>query len=343
MKRFAFAAAATLIAGAAIASMPVFVATCPTGINVDAGRTGVVLINGKKATVKKLDDSAFDAKSGGITISVTANAGKAPDVFYTGKGRANGVCSVTGFESGQGAAPPAADGDPAQSGASASASGIQTQVIQFAEGHSSATVNGSINGDQIIDYSLRASAGQTMRVKLDTKHTANYFNVLPPASETALFIGSTSGNEWTGELPADGEYRVRVYLMHSAARRHESANYSLTVGITGTPSAKPAMGTPPASDAKVAGTPYHATSTIPCSMGDSPKAQCELGVIRGKPGNAEVHVTPPGAFNRVLIFMGDKVTSEGAKVKAGKHGDMWSVDVNDYEHYQIPEAVIVGG
>ncbi|MBS1132160.1 MAG: hypothetical protein H6R16_3162 [Proteobacteria bacterium] len=225
----------------------------------------------------------------------------------------------------------------------ANASGIQTQVVQFAKGHSSVTIKGSIKVDQIIDYTLRARAGQTMNIKLDTKHTANYFNVLPPGSETALFIGSTSGSEWTGELPADGEYRVRVYLMRSAARRHESANYTLTFGITGTPSAKPAMGTPPASDAKVAGTPYHATSAVPCSLGDAPKAQCELGVIRGKPGNAEVHVTPPGGFKRVLTFMGDKVTAKGSKVKASKHGDMWSVEVNDYEHYQIPEAVIVGG
>ena len=66
-------------------------------------------------------------------------------------------------------------------------------------------------------------------------------------------------------------------------------------------------------------------------------------MIRGKPGNAEVHVTPPGGFKRVLTFMGDKVTAKGSKVKASKHGDMWSVEVNDYEHYQIPEAVIVGG
>ena len=73
-------------------------------------------------------------------------------------------------------------------------------------------------------------------------------------------------------------------------------------------------------------------------------AQCDFGVIRGKPGNAEVHVTPPGGFKRVLTFIGAKVTSDAnAKVKASKSGDLWSVDVNDYEHYRIPEAVISGG
>ena len=73
-------------------------------------------------------------------------------------------------------------------------------------------------------------------------------------------------------------------------------------------------------------------------------AQCDFGVIRGKPGNAEVHVTPPGGFKRVLTFAAGKVSVEsGASVKATRSGDLWSVDVNDYEHYRIPEAVISGG
>jgi hypothetical protein len=81
-------------------------------------------------------------------------------------------------------------------------------------------------------------------------------------------------------------------------------------------------------------------------MGGAPQgsAQCDFGVIRGAPGNAEVHVTPPGGFERVLTFGGGKVTSNAdAKVKASKSGDLWLVDVNDYEHYRIPEAVISGG
>ena len=81
-------------------------------------------------------------------------------------------------------------------------------------------------------------------------------------------------------------------------------------------------------------------------MGSAPQgsAKCDFGVIRGKPGNAEVYVTPPGGFKRVLIFADGTVTSNAdANVRATKNGDLWSVDVNDYEHYQIPEAVISGG
>jgi hypothetical protein len=227
------------------------------------------------------------------------------------------------------------------------ASAIESKRLAFAKGASSGTVKGTLTGDRIIDYKLRAKAGQTMSVALKSSNAANYFNVLPPGSkDAAIFVGSTSGNDWSGQLPADGEYTVRVYLMRSAARRGETARYTLTVGITGSAAASSGLGKAPAADAKVKGTPYHATGQFPCSMGDaaSGSAQCSFGVIRGKPGNAEVHVTPPGGFERVLTFIDGKVASgAGVNVKARKSGDTWSVDVNDYEHYQIPEAVVSGG
>ena len=38
-----------------------------------------------------------------------------------------------------------------------------------------------------------------------------------------MFVGSTSGNRFSGVLPTDGDYAIRVYLMRNAARRNESA------------------------------------------------------------------------------------------------------------------------
>ena len=112
------------------------------------------------------------------------------------------------------------------------ADGIVSKPLQFAKGTSSATVKDSIKGGQTVDYTLPAKAGQTMSVALKTSNASNYFNVLPPGSkDVAIFIGSNEGNEWTGALPADGEYTIRLYLMRSAARRKETANYTLTVGI----------------------------------------------------------------------------------------------------------------
>jgi hypothetical protein len=227
------------------------------------------------------------------------------------------------------------------------AAAIETRPIQFAKGASSATVQGTIQGYQTIDYTVRARAGQTMSVKLETTRGANYFNVLPPGSnDVAIFVGSSGGNEWSGKLPADGEYKLRVYLMRSAARRHESASYTLTVGVTGSAGAAvPALGAARPGDAKVAGTRYHATGPLPCALGNAPmgSTQCEFGVVRGKPGNAEMHIKPAGGLERVLSFRGNTVTSGNDKVKATKAGDLWTIEVNDYEHYQVSESVISGG
>ncbi len=127
----------------------------------------------------------------------------------------------------------------------AASDGIEKRSVQFAKGASSATVKGTIKGDKTIDYALRARAGQAMTVRLEASNASNYFNVLPPGSTgEAIFIGSTEGNEFKGALPADGEYRIRVFLMRNSARRGESSTFTLKVGVAG--EARPA----PAADAK---------------------------------------------------------------------------------------------
>jgi len=219
---------------------------------------------------------------------------------------------------------------------------IKSQRINFAAGTSSSTVNGAITGAEIVDYKLGAKAGQKMSVTLKTTNGANYFNVLPPGSSAAIAIGANQGNQWSGTLPVDGDYTVRVYLMRSAARRNEKAIYTLTVGISGSP------------DAKAVGTNYHATGMVPCSVGTDPKgsARCSFGVIRGGAGKADVYLASPG-FDvtlhkdklRVVKFANNKVTSSDPKenIKAEKQGDDWSIAVNDFYFYRIPSAVLSGG
>jgi hypothetical protein len=109
---------------------------------------------------------------------------------------------------------------------------IRTERVQFHKGASSATVEGSIKGYEGVDYVLGAKAGQSMNVSMATDNGANYFNIIAPGKQDeAMFIGSTSGNQFEGTLPASGDYEVRVYLMRSAARRDEVANYRLEMII----------------------------------------------------------------------------------------------------------------
>lgn len=108
---------------------------------------------------------------------------------------------------------------------------IRQEQIQFEKGFDT-TITGKIKGDQIIDYQLYANARQSMVAIFKPSNTSAYFNVLPPGSEVALFVGSMSGNRFDAELPTDGVYTIRVYLMRNAARRNETANYTLKVGVT---------------------------------------------------------------------------------------------------------------
>lgn len=112
---------------------------------------------------------------------------------------------------------------------------ITESRIQFAAGSSGTTIEGSIKGDAIIDYMLGAQAGQRMVIAFEADNPSAYFNLLPSDDPTALHIGSVAGNGYEGTLIRSGDYRVRVYLMRNAARRGETAAYTLSVSITGNP------------------------------------------------------------------------------------------------------------
>ena len=111
---------------------------------------------------------------------------------------------------------------------------IRTERVHFKKGAKSAVVEASIKGYETVDYVLGAREGQYMNVSLATKHGATYFNILAPGqNEVAMFNGSVSQNQFEGTLPSSGDYKIRVYMMRSAARRNEVAHYRLEMIIDG--------------------------------------------------------------------------------------------------------------
>ena len=109
----------------------------------------------------------------------------------------------------------------------------RTETVKFKSGASSTTVKGGVKGYDLVEYNLVARAGQTMSVALKPSNLACYFNVVAPGGKSAMYIGSIHGNEFTGTLPANGDYRVEVYLMRSAARRKETCRYTMSIKISG--------------------------------------------------------------------------------------------------------------
>ncbi len=165
---------------------------------------------------------------------------------------------------------------------------FREETIEVEVGGPTTTVLGAIQGDQVVDYRLQARASQSLSVNFEPSNASAYFNVLRPDSDTALFIGSTSGNRFEGELPTNGIYTIRVYLMRNAARRDETANYSLEVAIAaGQTNDAPGPAAAPASSAfdqtlELQGIRFHVT----CANEGS------LNTLRIVPAGLEIDNTP---------------------------------------------------
>jgi hypothetical protein len=218
------------------------------------------------------------------------------------------------------------------------------QAVQFAKGKSSAQVRGSIKGDGDAEYTVNARAGQTLAVALKTSNASAYFNIKPPGSkDAAIFIGSSSGSEAKLLLPADGSYVVQVYLMRNAARRNESATYTLDVAVTG----QALVPLPAAQDALVPGTRFHAAADVPCqTLGGAAGASCKAGVTRrGRDGSATVELRGAnGLVRNVLFVKGQPVASDSAQpMTSSRQGDGVTVRVGDDERYDVPDALLTGG
>ena len=158
-----------------------------------------------------------------------------------------------------------------------------------------------------------------------------------------MFVGDT-GEDYTAMLPSDGDYVVRVYLMRPAARRGESSDYTLTIGVTG----KPLAPLPAAKDALVPGTSYHATAKIKCVPAyETTTKDCDASVIRrGHDGTATVD-TAGAAENRSILFVkGKPVASNASRIdvlSSERKGDVTVVKLGESERYEIPDALLTGG
>ncbi|WP_299639983.1 hypothetical protein [uncultured Ruegeria sp.] len=108
--------------------------------------------------------------------------------------------------------------------------------VQFQPGNYGTMVRGTISGDEYFDYTLGAKAGQEMFADLQVSDTNGngviYFNILPPGSDgVAIYNGSIDGNTARINLPDDGDYTIRVYLMGNDRDTGKTVGYNLDLSI----------------------------------------------------------------------------------------------------------------
>ena len=110
--------------------------------------------------------------------------------------------------------------------------------VKFQRGSSSATLKGTVAKGGPDFYLVGAKAGQMMTVKATGKVS---FGIDSPNGNLTADDGNTN---WNGELPADGDYKIRVYSSGGVQ------NYSLTISIV--------------SAAKDSGSPMSTAESAPC-------------------------------------------------------------------------------
>ncbi len=110
---------------------------------------------------------------------------------------------------------------------------VRTEAIDPATAMAGGQVEGQIVGEETVVYLVDGMAGQTLSVDLSTTNASLFFNILPPGQSEALFNASVDGTVADLPLPADGTYAVELYLMRNAARRNETARFTLGIGLAG--------------------------------------------------------------------------------------------------------------
>jgi hypothetical protein len=122
----------------------------------------------------------------------------------------------------------------ALAGAAAQAQGVAD--VRFPAGDFGTMLSGSITGAAYFDHRLDARAGQAMFVDLTVAESDGlgtaYFNILPPGSDgVAIYNASVEGTTATIELPQDGLYTIRVYLMGNDRDTGRTVGYNLDLSI----------------------------------------------------------------------------------------------------------------
>ena len=102
--------------------------------------------------------------------------------------------------------------------------------VRFPRGTHGSTVKGTVRGYAYHDYIVGVSAGQTIDISVKGSEPSTVLSIVTP--EGGDLLEATETDSYHGVLITSGDYRVRVMMMRSAARRKGSiSNYTLNISV----------------------------------------------------------------------------------------------------------------
>jgi heat shock protein HslJ len=112
---------------------------------------------------------------------------------------------------------------------------IPSTLVQFPPSRNRVTLHDMLRGPDraVWDYVVAVGAGQTLWVSVRASNrAATSFEILAPGNETPLYrADAEKQREWKDKVSTAGDYRVRVSLDDQAAKRGDSSNFTLRVGV----------------------------------------------------------------------------------------------------------------
>ncbi|MBP6003872.1 MAG: hypothetical protein KA746_10605 [Pyrinomonadaceae bacterium] len=105
--------------------------------------------------------------------------------------------------------------------------------VKFRKGTTSGTFSNTVSGYGSADFYVTAKGGQEMSAKLTSANKFLYFLIIrDPANPEAIADDARDAVNWSGELPEDGTYIVRVFLVRAEARRNKTpVKFNLRIGV----------------------------------------------------------------------------------------------------------------
>jgi hypothetical protein len=99
------------------------------------------------------------------------------------------------------------------------------QLVNFASGATSITLNGTTVNGYVFSYALSCRANQTMTATLSVPSSTAYLDIFGLATGS-LLSSATKANTWTGVLPSTQDYVIEVIPNNG-----QVVNYSLTISV----------------------------------------------------------------------------------------------------------------
>lgn len=93
--------------------------------------------------------------------------------------------------------------------------------VSFKTGATGGDYSNTVAGNGSVDYYITAKAGQRMSAKLTSANSSLYFLVTKSGGTESIADDARDATEWSGDLPDNGTYVVRVYLFRNAARTNK--------------------------------------------------------------------------------------------------------------------------